>query len=132
MIKFTLDELYTTIVTHLKAGGKQSLAKDYCLGSPQCMYHGTDGAKCFIGLMITDEMYDPSMENGVASSDLIRMKVIGQNDTGPHSGYDFSDALSKLQEIHDTPYNWEDDGEFAAWGVLEAWAKEFEVSVDNC
>jgi len=129
MIKFTLDGLYTTVVKHLKAGGKQSVSRGPILASPQCKYRGADGAKCFIGLMIPDDKYYDSLEGGVASCDLIRMEFIGQDDTGPHSGYDFSYALSKLQEIHDTPYNWGDDGEFMSWGVLEAWAKEFEVEL---
>lgn len=63
-----------------------------------CMYRGPGGNKCFVGILIPDEVYSPDME-GLPARDLIFafrevMESIGLSN-------DHVLFLTDLQEVHD-------------------------------
>lgn len=86
----TSQEIYDTVVQHLRNQGKKALAPD---GS--CMYRNTFGEKCAIGCLIPDKFYSTSLEGlGVSNSYEVR-KIL--RDLGIES----FQLLVRLQEIHD-------------------------------
>lgn len=123
MINFTLQQALDTVVEHLKSGAVRSVmcAKTTAEqnGGPYCLYRGPQGAKCFIGVMIPDEVYDPMWDKPIGAMsalDLMQENII------PHSL-----ALDDLQQIHDDPDNWYGNGgRFSSrgWTQLKLWAKQ--------
>ena len=72
----TEQEIYDTIITHLRKQGHKSL-----LETPikryggklviTCAYHGKDGDKCAAGILIADSDYTEKME-GIGWGDVVR------------------------------------------------------------
>jgi hypothetical protein len=69
----TNQEAFETVAKHLLAQGRRSqlspeqveavtLTKGYAPSST-CVYRGEDGAKCAVGCLIPDEVYDKNMED---------------------------------------------------------------------
>jgi hypothetical protein len=112
MIKFSIEQVYNTVVKHLKAGGKRSV-RDYNTMNI-CSYRGDDGAKCFVGLMIPDDKYHPEFERGMSARAMVENKII-------EGSVDFGYALSDLQELHDNPLYWNEDGSFNGYDSLDNW-----------
>lgn len=83
-------------------------------GREMCAYRGTDGLKCAIGHIISDENYSPEMEgNGVGDLLVFRKTdmapVLGDVfDMGddmaetPQETFDFRDLICHIQNIHDS------------------------------
>ena len=130
MIKFTLDGLYTTVVEHLKAGGKQSAKGGRDGAGAKCKYRGADGAKCFIGLMIPDDKFEHEWDSGKSTLDLVAVATVIVEDSGKSGS---AHQLKCLQQIHDTEDNWDaNSGEFVGWEELQEWAYRNDVQTENC
>jgi hypothetical protein len=124
MITFTLQQALDTVVEHLNSGSKEQNSGPYCL------YRGPKGAKCFIGIMIPDDAYDPTWDKpagAMAAPDLRIEKIIPD-----------IPALDDLQRIHDDSDNWYGNGgsfSSTGWGKLKLWAKQnsldYPVSAPN-
>lgn len=112
MISFTIEEAYNTVKAHLEAGGKRSVAEYNTM--QLCAYRGEGGAKCFVGLMIPDDKYSPEFEKGMSARAMVKIGVIKGSE-------EFSYALSDLQELHDNPLYWNEDGSFNGYDSLDVW-----------
>tara|TARA_R100000654_G_scaffold2744_3_gene9992 strand:+ start:664 stop:1071 length:408 start_codon:yes stop_codon:yes gene_type:complete len=126
MITFTLQQALDKVVAHLLNGGVQSVRDTGhpALGGPACLYRGDDGAKCFIGLMIPDDLYNPTWDDpegaAATASDLCEQGVIDAP----------SQAMEQLQKIHDVDHHWNNGrNKFSSigWGALKLWATRYEL-----
>ena len=122
-IDFTLQQTLDTVVQHLKAGGKQSVV--YFKGrTAHCKYRGPNGAACFVGLMIPDDIAEEnegnSAEDVVASMLGVRCTELDGDEAA------FASALCDLQAIHDRNRNWASDGLLndEGWRLLKEWAED--------
>lgn len=111
---FTIKEVYDIVVDHVKAGGKRSTAKASWSSYSACQYRGDNGARCFVGLLIPDEDYHPSWENGYDAFDLVRNGML-------KGSREYGRALADLQEIHDSPLSWNEEGVFDNYVALDKW-----------
>lgn len=99
------QQIFDTVVNHLAAQGKRAMRNMYAAEKPDwfqdgsteqmsCAYRGENGAKCAVGCLIPDYMYDPSME-GCTVNTLVDMEKI-PTDLLPHIN-----LLTDLQQAHD-------------------------------
>lgn len=123
MITFTLQQALDTVVEHLKSGAVRSVMCDETAeeqnGGPYCLYRGPKGAKCFIGVMIPDEVYDPTWDKPVGAMSAAELRKASVIPNIP--------ALDDLQRIHDDGENWYGNGgRFSGkgWGELKLWATQ--------
>lgn len=97
----TEQEAFDTVVRHLFAQGRQSAS-----GAPpnenKCLYRGPGGAKCAVGCLIPDRLYDPAMEDK-NSEELVHGAFPSLGFLAPLSG-----ILYDLQWVHDSDENWKD------------------------
>ncbi len=110
MQTYTAQQLFDTIVTGLLKQGKRSF--EHCgkrgitnfENEERCMYRSAEGFKCAIGHVITNEDYDPEMED--ISSTVLFEKFPVLSYLIPHA-----DMLRELQSIHDygIPLDWPAD-----------------------
>ena len=56
------QQIFDAVVNHLAAQKTQSISPRPDGKGTQCAYRGENGAKCAVGCLIPDELYDPSME----------------------------------------------------------------------
>lgn len=110
----TNQEAFNIVVTGLRQQGRKSLFtaeqrerfKDI-IGQIEepCAYRGEGDTKCAFGFLIPDDLYDPSMENVMASVVLDRFPAVQEHLEGVNH-----DLISKLQHIHDKrkPEHWEE------------------------
>ena len=101
----TNQEAFARMVLHLRQQGRKSVESRG--GIDFCRYRTKDGSRCAVGVLITDEMYRPEMEEQIA--------------TGGFGGYDVRNLLLKLgvnpafaqimQGVHDgvKPSQWEEN-----------------------
>lgn len=100
------QELFDTIIHHLRKQGQKSVSMDYAPGYT-CRYRSPDGLKCSIGALISDANYKPEMEekplDALLHSNLLPIDL--QAEFQMHA-----DLLRQLQHIHDHTYveKWED------------------------
>jgi len=95
----TLQELTTDwdvfeyIKNHLLMQGERSMMEDNTI----CAYLSPEGKKCAIGSLITEDNYNPNMEESPISVSIVRNAV--QNSV---PNWDINiDMLGELQFIHD-------------------------------
>ena len=84
----TAQEIFDTVVAHLRKQGCRSAENGTCL------YRGPDGTKCAAGCLIPVEMYTPNIEGAWWKSgalDAIRK----------HVGEEHSSLIVDLQDTHD-------------------------------
>lgn len=99
----TAQELFDTIVTHLRTQGVQS--KDEMKGV--CLYRGPNSTKCAVGILIPDELYRPNMEDNNIDSliekDLVPSELVEEFSSNKA-------LLLDLQYVHDQslPEYWEE------------------------
>jgi hypothetical protein len=98
------QELFNTVFSHLWEQGKSSV-KGEGTHSYDCLYMSSDGLKCAVGCLISDEYYDESIE----SHNVTDVKVLHAVERSLNRRV--SDAeltlLDNLQKVHDdlVPYN---------------------------
>lgn len=97
------QEAFDTVVKHLYSMKGQSLG--LIDGEKACAYRGGDGARCAIGCLIPDELYEAGME-GLSARRLLQ-QFAGVKEL--FDGVD-SEFLLDLQLIHDTDRNWDENG----------------------
>lgn len=100
------QELFDTIIHHLRKQGQKSVSMDYAPGYT-CRYRSPEGLKCPIGALIPDTEYHQDMEEKsfdvLLASGLLSQPF--QEEFHVHA-----DLLRQLQHIHDHTYmeKWED------------------------
>ena len=105
------NAIYQTVRKHLLTQRLRSMTK-LPNGDKKCAYRGFNGTKCAVGCLITDHMYDPSMEGMGASRELVRHAL--RQIFNVHHGLDrdieyFYMIVETLQSIHDEwpVHSWE-------------------------
>lgn len=98
------QEIFDTVVTHLRKQGSKS-QEYYTNGVDQCVYRNSDGKKCAIGCLISDEEYFDDMEGQPV------INLFGQGYLSHLRPYE--DLLSRLQAIHDENMVSQWEGAFA-------------------
>lgn len=68
----------------------------------RCLYRGPNGTKCFIGVLIPDELYSPELELSPLPLWSIQKPELKQ--VVDITNYDILDFLYALRRIHDTEY----------------------------
>ncbi len=101
----TSQELFTTIVTHLRQQGAKSLYED-ADGDMSCAYRGDTGLKCAAGCLIPDNEYD-SGDEGNTWWAIPFFKGFSAG-----AGH----VIGRMQKLHDrdSPATWEERYEEAA------------------
>ena len=99
-----LRKVFTTVKTHLLKQNKKSVNSENCT-----MYHGDDGTRCPIGVLIKDKYYTPNLESFQLDTPEIQyaLKKSGINvDLGYMLG-----LLYLLRIIHDhhEPKDWNEN-----------------------
>jgi hypothetical protein len=88
----TAQEIFDTVVTHLRKQGCKSEDENGCL------YRTPDGLSCAVGALIPSQAYSPAMENKslnkLLESGLLPLDL--QDEFTKHR-----DLLIELQDIHD-------------------------------
>jgi hypothetical protein len=87
-----------------------------------CYYRGPGGIKCFVGVLIPDDMYSPDMENKSAGEMLEKFPALMKHLDASGSDLFF---LKILQDIHDyyTPDMWRKE--------LNDFAITFDLQIPN-
>lgn len=98
------------VVKHLYSMKGQSMRK--VNGAQSCAYRGRAGAKCAIGCMIPDDVYEPQMEGRNIASLLGK---IGGPDRPIEALVVLFEGINvqfilDLQVLHDTDQNWDENG----------------------
>ena len=97
----TKQEIFNTVRDHLLTQGTRSTNK-----RGRCAYRGEDGARCAVGALIPDHLYDPTLEDlGVWSTFLDSVMY----ECGVPSELRADDKMvGQLQRIHDRtlPEDW--------------------------
>lgn len=108
------QEIFDIVAAHLLKQNARSVRgpNDEGYNPKQCMYRGKDGRMCAVGVLITDEAYDASIENRpVVNYEVLRALVKSEVlDTTNTLGSNIDSLLSDLQSIHDmnAPASWKD------------------------
>lgn len=58
----TAQEIFNTVVAHLRQQKKRAMVYNEDNGLAQCLYRAPDGLKCAVGCLIPDGAYKPSFE----------------------------------------------------------------------
>ena len=103
----TPQEIFDTVATHLFTQGERAgifVDEDDDFGPEfECRYRTPHGAKCAVGVLLPDEVYDPAMEG---------RSVLGICESGfqvPSWIARTSNLLVALQQVHDEPLSWYND-----------------------
>lgn len=102
------QEVFDYVIGHLVSQGRQSIDKKAKGGWVPCAYRGENGAKCAVGALIPDEIYDDGMEGSPVDmliEQFPRECVI----TGIIK---HANLLIDLQKLHDDSRVWRDNGRF--------------------
>lgn len=100
MTRLTNQECYEKIRAHFSAKGAEYGYDEY---ECNCVYRGSDGQKCAVGCLITDELYDRSFENfnlkGLSEPDT-KVDELKREDLFEYLPLDIS-FLNVVQQTHD-------------------------------
>lgn len=115
----TYETITETLVHHLLNGGVKSVTRKDGLSDAlnfNCKYRGDDGAKCFVGLFLTDGEVDESWAASYYFDNYVGLP-----------GADIK--MSTLQNIHDSSTSWNLNGKFTrrGWFRLRLWAESVKV-----
>jgi len=86
------QEAFNRIVTHLRLQGRKSLNPN----EGSCVYRSFDGARCAVGVLITDEFYHSDLEGKTVDDEYVRA-VLKEAVPGVSLG-----LLNAMQAVHDT------------------------------
>lgn len=114
----TPQEIFDKVATHLFTQRTRAVN-----GLNDCQYRTETGAKCAVGCLIPDELYDPVIESFAVHSSVIRPTLtrIGVDE--------HVDLLAELQGIHDSRVSWTGGPDRLA-EKLAALAHDFGLSID--
>ena len=102
----TAQEVFDYVIGHLVSQGKQSIQME---GGESCAYRGDNGAKCAVGVLIPDEVYNDVME-GDSVDGLIENFPRECMITGIKK---HKDILNSLQNMHDSFSAWQNQDSFS-------------------
>jgi hypothetical protein len=92
----SLDEIHQEVITRLKAQGSRGTSQD----GERCHYRTPNGLKCAVGVLIPDDLYNPSREGH-------KVRTLFNEHTSLHTLFspdileEAIDLLAQLQHIHD-------------------------------
>lgn len=92
-LAMTEQKIFDKVATHLQKQGRRALDKDGV-----CVYRGEEGAKCAVGALIPDELYDSKVEG-------VTVAGIPRHDDTEEDARKLV-LLSRLQRVHDNGYPW--------------------------
>lgn len=92
------QEIFDTVAKHLFVQGRRATSPGNAL---MCAYRGEGGAKCAVGVLISDEIYDGMMEGRTVSG-----LVNSAHYALPEWMAESQELLAHLQNVHDTEVNW--------------------------
>lgn len=98
------QEIFNTVVQHLRAQGKQAMGQTLRKGD-MCMYLAPDGCKCAAGCLIPPEDYRPEFEGNSIEN---RESAVGVYFKQKFPNSDDRELIQDLQNIHD-------NGEVNTW-----------------
>jgi hypothetical protein len=103
----TNQELFSRVRAHLLTQRKRSVG--YIESKEVCMYRGTNGTKCAIGVLIPDDEYRVTMEGHTLAASQRVQYAAG-------IAKDQMNLASRLQQIHDNSFvdKWETELQNAA------------------
>lgn len=90
----TDQKIFETVARHLVTQGGRSVAPDPKNGGDMCQYHGADGSKCAVGVLIADDEYTPDMEER-------DVQELGKRGLLPEHLVEYIELLDTLQHVHD-------------------------------
>ncbi len=115
----TAQEIFSTVVKHLYMQKQRSLSQGWCA------YRSEKGLKCAIGCLIPDSEYYQDMEYESLSG-IIKVRKVSTLQTMPIP------FLLKLQQAHDDPRNWDEDGPSPAMhAVLSKLAEDYNLDMPS-
>jgi hypothetical protein len=88
-MKRTAQDVFDTVVLHLRKQGCKSLKND-----ESCCYRGENGTKCAVGCLISDDDYSYRMEKH-------SIRFLSKSFLSCKWMYEFYDLLFELQAVHD-------------------------------
>lgn len=94
----TLQQIFDTSASHLLTQNAKSE-----IDTGRCRYRGPDGRKCAIGILITEECYDRSLESFSSSSEKV-LQALQCSEVIDDTSDDTDEArlMAALQSLHDT------------------------------
>lgn len=100
------QEVFDTVAKHLLTQGRRSMSDDAQI----CMYRGSDGLRCAVGALISDDHYSTAMEQKGPTDAIVR-RAIARSLGVVDIDADTLDLLIDLQMLHDDtkPGGWEDE-----------------------
>ncbi len=120
------QEAFNKIYTHA-----QQKRKSFDEINLKCLYRGPNGAKCFIGCLIPDEVCPDKVDYGVAITDILKLCGIDLGSiardlvTGEDERTENFYFYNNLQQIHDnhSPQEWN--------YLLQEFAKAYELTIPS-
>ncbi len=106
------QKIFDQVVAHARKQGRKAYKRDGDISG--CLYRAPNGDKCFIGCLIPDAVYDPSIEQHTITD--IALREV-QKHLECTSGID-ENFLSDLQTIHDD-------------SDVDQWEEEFETFAED-
>lgn len=113
------QEIFDIVATHLFKQGRRSTDHQ------RCRYHGENGLKCAVGVLVADDVYFSEMDEG---NKTIKSLVEQHGDKFPNWFRDNLGLLQTLQSVHDKQRNWESTD--LMYNALVEVASMYEVSPD--
>lgn len=104
----TNQEIFDKVSTHLLTQGAKSMLDDPTKPMT-CAYRGTEGRRCAVGVLISDEVYYTEIEGDAVTYDGVKAMLRASGVSSVNGRR--LDLLSDLQQIHDTcpPLSWGDE-----------------------
>ena len=103
----TPQEIFDTVATHLFTQGERAgifVDEDDDSGPEfECRYRTPQGAKCAVGVLLPDEVYDPGMEGSSVQG------ICEGSFQVPSWIASTLSLLMDLQHVHDEPLSWYND-----------------------
>lgn len=118
----TPQEIFDKVYLGLKAQGKKSMQMDG--KTPRCRYHTDSGAKCAVGMLVSDEIAVHWDNNYMGIHSIVNSDVMGVE---PWM-VEHVELLGKLQRMHDGLPDW---SYFEPWFTEFAYANNLKVPSDE-
>lgn len=93
------QRVFDVVVKHLGTMKQQSIAPERTAGMVTCAYRGLNGAKCAIGVLMSDHRYRPEFAGKAVSTSIVSAAL-------PKWAQGDAAYLNSLQEVHDSENNW--------------------------
>ena len=112
----TKQAIFNRVKEHLLKQGARSATGRSLSGQDKCAYRGFDGMQCAVGCLITDDVYDPSLETLSVTHTDVRQALVDSGVLNPCDANELTtnsdtspiNLLCALQTLHDqyAPADW--------------------------